>query len=126
MSSELGGKKPEGKVFTVHPLGGCPMADDAALGVVNDLGQVYRSDPGEHGVHENLQVLDGSIIPGALGINPLLTITALAERAIDRLVTQHKAWVRKAKPAVPRTVRREAPHDSRVVHVLRRAGRRLG
>jgi cholesterol oxidase len=126
MSSELGGKKPEGKVFTVHPLGGCPMADDPALGVVNDIGQVYCAGLGKHGVHKNLQVLDGSIIPGALGINPLLTITALAERAIDRLIMHHPEWSRTPASAVPRAVRRDVPCDSRVVQVLRRTGRRLG
>lgn len=81
LSARLQGARAEGKVFSVHPLGGCPMADDAARGVVNDTGQVFRKLDGA-AVYENLLVLDGSIVPSALGINPLLTITALAERAI--------------------------------------------
>ena len=63
---------------TVHPLGGCPMADDPARGVVDDGGAV-------HG-HPGLYVLDGSIVPTALGVNPSKTIAALAERGVSRLV----------------------------------------
>jgi cholesterol oxidase len=64
--------------ITVHPLGGCPMADDPALGVVDDAGKV-------HG-YEGLYVLDGSIVPTALGVNPSKTIAALAERGVERLI----------------------------------------
>jgi cholesterol oxidase len=65
---------------TVHPLGGCPMADDPALGVVDDMGRV-------HG-YPGLLVLDGSIVPTALGVNPSKTIAALAERGAHRLVEE--------------------------------------
>jgi cholesterol oxidase len=65
---------------TVHPLGGCPMADDPSLGVVDDVGRV-------HG-HPGLLVLDGSIIPTALGVNPSKTIAAVAERGAHRLVEE--------------------------------------
>jgi cholesterol oxidase len=64
--------------ITVHPLGGCPMADDPKLGVVDDAGKV-------HG-YEGLYVLDGSIVPVALGVNPSKTIAALAERGVERLI----------------------------------------
>jgi cholesterol oxidase len=69
---------PLGKDITVHPLGGCPMADDPAAGVVDAHGRVY-SYPGLH-------VSDGSIVPGALGVNPSETIAALAERNVDALL----------------------------------------
>ncbi|WP_096667653.1 alpha/beta fold hydrolase [Polaromonas sp. AET17H-212] len=84
LSGMLSGPTPSGKLFSVHPLGGCPMGDDAQCGVVDDLGRVF--DPSDKDnparTHDGLLVLDGSIVPMALGINPLLTITALAERAI--------------------------------------------
>jgi cholesterol oxidase len=71
-------KGPLGKDITVHPLGGCPMADDPALGVVDGHGRV-------HG-HPGLHVADGSIVPTALGVNPSETIAALAERNVELLL----------------------------------------
>jgi len=71
-------------LITVHPLGGCVMADDATKGVVDHLGRVF--DPAGGGVHEGLYVCDGSVVPVALATNPLLTISALAERTADFLV----------------------------------------
>jgi cholesterol oxidase len=74
------GSGPFGRYITVHPLGGCPMADDPAAGVVDDTGRV-------HG-HEGLVIADGSVVPTALGVNPAKTIAALAERSMDRLVAK--------------------------------------
>jgi cholesterol oxidase len=66
-------------LITVHPLGGCVMADTAEKGAVNHLGQVFSSQSGA-GAYCDLYVADGSIVPLPLGVNPLLTISALAER----------------------------------------------
>jgi len=70
------------KLLTGHPLGGCSVADDARDGVVNHRGQVFSTDSGTQ-VHRGLYVMDGSIVPSALGVNPLLTITGLAERCCE-------------------------------------------
>jgi cholesterol oxidase len=68
------------KLLTAHPLGGCAMSESKAGGVVNEFGEVWD--------YPNLHVIDGSIIPTALAINPSATISALAERAAARLASK--------------------------------------
>jgi cholesterol oxidase len=66
---------------SVHPLGGCPMAERAREGVVGPDGEVFGCP--------NLFVADGSVLPGPVGPNPSLTIAAtahhIAEAAARRL-----------------------------------------
>jgi cholesterol oxidase len=91
-ASAYGGRfRPFGpaKNYTAHPLGGCRMGGSAASGVVNHRGQVFDPSAGAESptVHAGLYVADASIVPTALGNNPLLTITALAERIAHLIVT---------------------------------------
>lgn len=65
-----------GKAMTAHILGGCPMGVSADTGVIDADHQV-------HG-HPGLFVVDGAAIPANLGVNPSLTITAMAERFAAR------------------------------------------
>jgi cholesterol oxidase len=95
--------------YTAHPLGGCRMGATAAAGVVDDRGRVYDASPGVGAgtVHPGLYVVDGSILPTALGNNPLLTITALAERAAEMIVRDpvHAALFSTADAPTPRPTR---------------------
>jgi cholesterol oxidase len=77
-------------IVSVHPLGGCVMGEDAQQGVVNHKGQVFSGKDGTQ-VHAGLYITDGSVIPTSLAVNPLLTISALSERAMA-LLAQDKGW----------------------------------
>jgi cholesterol oxidase len=99
-----------GNLMTVHPLGGCSMGADWTSGVVNHKGQVFdagnATDP--TAVHEGLYVCDGAVIPCPLGIHPLLTITALAERAMILLARDYDWHMREdAAPLRPVSARPE-------------------
>ena len=59
---------------TAHIIGGSPMGETESDGVIDAYHRV-------HG-HDGLHVVDGSAIPANLGVNPALTITAMAERAM--------------------------------------------
>ena len=60
--------------MTAHFIGGCAIGDSAETGVVDPYHRVYG--------HAGLHVVDGSTISANLGVNPSLTITAQAERAM--------------------------------------------
>jgi cholesterol oxidase len=60
---------------TAHCLGGCVMADSPERGVVDFRNRVFG--------YKNMYVCDGSVVGANLGVNPSLTITALAERAMS-------------------------------------------
>lgn len=63
---------------TAHILGGACMGADADSGVIDKDNRVFN--------YENMLICDGSIISANPGVNPSLTITALTERAMGKLV----------------------------------------
>lgn len=71
---------------TAHILGGCPFGRDAQEGVVGLDCQVHH--------YPGLYVVDGSIMPGNPGVNPSLTITALAEYAMSHIPVKPGAAAR--------------------------------
>ena len=77
-------------LVTVHPLGGCCMGESAEDGVVDHTGAVFTGAEGS-AVHPGLFVCDGAIVPRPLGVNPLITISALAERSAAYLAAA-KGW----------------------------------
>jgi choline dehydrogenase-like flavoprotein len=60
-------------VFTAHQMGGCAMGEDRRSSVTNSQGR-------HHDVR-NLTICDGSLFPTSLGVNPMLSIYALAAHA---------------------------------------------
>ena len=78
------------RLVTVHPLGGCAMAEQAEAGVVDGQGRVFAGPAGRE-VHDGLYVFDGSIMPRSLGVNPLFTITAMAERGMAH-IAREQGW----------------------------------
>jgi len=63
--------------MTAHVLGGCPIAGGPETGVVDKKGRAF----GQKGLY----IIDGSIVPANLGVNPSLTITALAEYVMSQV-----------------------------------------
>jgi len=71
----FGGGKVFADDFCYHPLGGCVLGQ-----ATDNIGRVKGYD--------RLYVTDSSLIPGSIGVNPFVTITALAERNIERVIAQ--------------------------------------
>jgi cholesterol oxidase len=76
MGGTAGGSigEPFGMPLTAHFIGGCTIGDSPETGVVDAYQRVFG--------HPGLHVADGSAISANLGVNPSLTITAQAERAM--------------------------------------------
>lgn len=64
--------------FTYHPLGGCVLGK-----ATDNYGRVKG--------YSKLYVTDGSLVPGSIGVNPFVTITALAERTMARVLVEDTA-----------------------------------
>ena len=67
-------------LITPHPLGGCNMGTSRKNGVVDHKGEVFG--------YRNLFVIDGGMVPEAVGVNPSRSIAALAERAVGLIVSE--------------------------------------
>ena len=71
----------------VHNLGGSCIGKDRNNGVVNNFGKVYKGDGVSlTDIYDDFYVVDGAIIPTSLGVNPSLTISALAFRIAKEIV----------------------------------------
>jgi enediyne biosynthesis protein E9 len=80
--------------YCAHPLGGCRMAESPDLGAVDTDGAVFG--------YEGLYCFGSSLIPTSLGVNPSLTIAAVAERNAARLVARAGDLGLPARPAALR------------------------
>ncbi|MEU3645822.1 GMC family oxidoreductase [Lentzea sp. NPDC034063] len=94
--------------LTGHLIGGCVIGDSPATGVVDPYQRVHGC-PGLH-------VVDGSAIPANLGVNPALTITALAERAMSLWPNKGEPDPRPEPGAAYRRVAAVAPWSPVVPH----------
>ncbi|HNS71988.1 MAG TPA: GMC family oxidoreductase [bacterium] len=65
--------------LTAHIMGGCVIGADRESGVIDKKCQVFG--------YENMYIVDGAALPANLGVNPSLTITALAEYAMSHIPT---------------------------------------
>jgi cholesterol oxidase len=92
--------------MTAHILGGATIGDSADTGVVDAYHRVY----GYAGLH----VVDGSAVPANLGVNPSLTITAMAERAMSRWPNKGDADRRPPQGAEYRRIASIAPRSPAV------------
>ena len=91
-----------GNRIIAHPLGGCAMGETVEKGVVAPDGRVFDPTKGPTGIHDGLYVCDGAAVPSAIGVSPLLTITALAERAMILAAAQlHRTFDVNAMPPRP-------------------------
>ena len=90
--------EPLGMPLTAHFIGGCAIGDSPETGVVDPYQRMFG--------HPGLHVVDGSAVSANLGVNPSLTITAQAERAMAFWPNKGEADPR---PALGSTYRRLAP-----------------
>jgi cholesterol oxidase len=99
LAAEHTGGYPQTSVFeslrdaptTAHILGGAIIAADASRGVVDRRRRVFG--------YENMLITDGATLPANVGVNPSLTITAMAEEALSHV--EPKQRTRPARLPVP-------------------------
>ncbi len=89
--------------FTAHFVGGCVIGDSEATGVIDPYHRVYN--------YPTLHVVDGSTITANLGVNPSLTITAQAERALSMWPNKGDMDNRPAQSEKYQRIHAVAPHQ---------------
>ena len=89
---ELPLRAPNAGIFSAHVMGGCPMGEDPARAVVDSNGRHHQI--------QNLYVIDGSVFPTSLGVNPQLTIYGIAARNASLLAARLTG--QSALPGAPR------------------------
>ncbi|KAK2747221.1 ERAD-associated protein [Onygenales sp. PD_40] len=74
---------------TVHPMGGANMSRDGTgeQGATSEFGELLSGNGRD--IHNGIVVVDGALVPSSLGVNPLATITALAERSVEAVAHKH-------------------------------------
>ncbi len=92
--------------MTAHFLGGCPIGDSAEDGVIDPYHRLYG--------YPDIHVVDGSAITANLGVNPSLTITAQAERAMSMWPNKGEEDTRPVQGAPYRRIAPVFPHSPAV------------
>jgi cholesterol oxidase len=95
-----------GMPLTAHFLGGCPIGADPEHGVIDPYHRLYG--------HPGISVVDGSAVSANLGVNPSLTITAQAERAMALWPNKGEADPRPEQGEPYRAVAPVPPHSPAV------------
>ena len=76
-----------GSVFSAHQMGTARMGADPRDHACDPQGRVRRG-PGDDRVVAGLYVADGSLFPTAIGVNPMITIMALARRVARTVLAE--------------------------------------
>ncbi|MYR62934.1 FAD-binding protein [Streptomyces sp. SID625] len=95
-----------GTPLTAHFLGGCPIGDSPETGVIDPYHRLYG--------HPGISVVDGAAVSANLGVNPSLTITAQAERAMSYWPNKGEADPRPAQGAAYERLKPVEPREPAV------------
>ncbi|MFJ9716658.1 GMC family oxidoreductase N-terminal domain-containing protein [Streptomyces sp. NPDC101213] len=95
-----------GTPLTAHFLGGCPIGDSRETGVIDPYHRLYG--------HPGISVVDGAAVSANLGVNPSLTITAQAERAMSYWPNKSERDPRPAQGAAYERLKPVEPRDPAV------------
>jgi len=92
-----------GAPFTAHFVGGCVIGDSPRTGVIDPYHRAWN--------YPTLSIVDGSTLTANLGVNPSLTITAQAERAMSMWPNKGESDQRPAQGTAHRKVAAVAPRN---------------